>query len=421
MRMAPVGFKHEGFKKKLNISEELQHLQKAMLTRAKENPLITPKGGSLWECSQTFNPGAILLEGRVHLLYRAIGVDGISRLGYASSKDGLHIDERLSSPAYEHPLHGGEPGSSQYVELMKLIASGSGGGFGGAEDPRIVRVGDEPNLYVTYTAWDVKGIGVALTSITVEDFLNKTWRWKEPVMLSPRDRIHKNWVLFPEKIGGRYAVLHSISPSVQVSLLDDLEFRRPVVIESYHNGVPPRSWGRGWEAYIRGVGPPPLKTEYGWLVFYHAHSKDDFARYKVGALLLDLEEPTRILYWAKEPVLEPSSPYENQGFKPGVIYATGAVVKDGTLTLYYGAADSYVCAAYADLKEFLDALTEKGRAAEVLAPAVVIEKVPEKVPAVAIEKAKPRRRRVKREERRPKAKAKAEARPSRRRSGGRKR
>lgn len=391
----------------------------SVFVRAKENPLITPRGENYWESSQTFNPGAILLEGRVHLLYRAIGVDGVSRLGYASSKDGLQIDERPSNPAYEHPLHGGEPGSIQYVELMQLIASG--GGFGGAEDPRIVRVDGEPSLYVTYTAWDVKGIGVALTSITVEDFLNKTWRWKEPVMLSPRDSIHKNWVLFPGKISGRYAVLHSISPSVQVSLLDDLEFRKPVVIESYHNGVPPRSWGRGWEAYIRGVGPPPLKTEYGWLVFYHAHSKDDFARYKVGALLLDLEEPTRILYWAKEPVLEPSSPYENQGFKPGVIYATGAVVKDGTLTLYYGAADNYVCAAYADLKEFLDALTEKGRVAEVLAPAVVIEKVPEKVPAVAIEKAKPRRRRVKREERRPKAKAKAEARPSRRRSGGRKR
>lgn len=89
-------------KKELREEKRPSSLQ---LVRAEENPIIEPRPEHDWEAWQTFNPGIILLEGKVHFLYRAIGQDGISRLGYAASQDGFKIDERLSSPVYEHRLN----------------------------------------------------------------------------------------------------------------------------------------------------------------------------------------------------------------------------------------------------------------------------------------------------------------------------
>jgi predicted GH43/DUF377 family glycosyl hydrolase len=114
----------------------------------------------------------------------------------------------------------------------------------------------------------------------------------------------------------------------------------------------------GWDTCIRGAGPPPIKTKYGWLLFYHAIDKRDPGKYKVGAMLLDLNDPTKILVRSPEPVLEPSEVYEYNGFKGGVVYASGAVLKDGKLLVYYGAADSYIGVAYADFDRFLEELIE---------------------------------------------------------------
>jgi len=325
----------------------------SLLIKAGENPLITPKTENFWEYFQTFNPGVILLDGRVHFIYRAIGVDGVSRFGYASSRDGFHIDERLPYPVYEHRI-------VTHLTDNNPYASPSGGELYGAEDPRLVRIDGEPSLYMTYTVYDGRSlIRMALTSISINDFLDKKWNWKPSVFISPEGETHKNWVIFPEKINGKYAILYGISPEVRISLLDDINISKPINIIGRYNGIPIGKWKNGWEGYIRGVGPPPIKTEYGWLVFYHAHSRDDFARYKVGVMLLDVKDPSRILCKAKEPILEPTAQYENSGFKPGIIYVTGAIVKDGLLTLYYGSADSYVCAAYTDLKEFLETLIEE--------------------------------------------------------------
>ncbi len=85
----------------------------------------------------------------------------------------------------------------------------------------------------------------------------------------------------------------------------------------------------------------------------------DFSKYKVGAMLLDLNDPTKILCRSKEPILEPNEFYENVGFKPGIVYMTGAVIKDGLLLVYYGGADSYVCAASAPFEEFVEALIKE--------------------------------------------------------------
>ena len=304
------------------------------------NPIIVPRQENSWENHQTFNPGAILLGDKVHFIYRAIGSDGVSRFGYASSRDGFKIDERLSYPVFQH---------QPKERFFNIFSYFSGGSWGGAEDPRIVRVGQEDKLYMTYTAC-VGGLRVGLTSIKIDDFLNKRWKWELPVLISPPGEVHKNWVIFPEKIKGQYAVLHSVSPEVSVDYFDNLEFDDSAYIESYYASLPRKSC---WDKWLRGVGPVPVKTEYGWLVFYHAMD-NDWSKYKVGAMLLDLQNPSKILFRSRRPVLEPDEQYEFNGFKGGVVYASGAVVKNGELLLYYGAADSFICAARANFDEFLE-------------------------------------------------------------------
>ncbi len=316
--------------------------RKTALKVSAKNPILSPRAEHAWEAWQTFNPGVISLDGKVHFMYRAIGNDGVSRLGYAASRDGFVIEERLPRPAFEHRAVMGPYTYHSYI---------SGGSWGGAEDPRIVRVGDEDRLYMTYTACD-GGLRVGLTSIKITDFLNKKWKWKPSVLISPPGEVHKNWVIFPEKINGKYAILHSINPEIAVEYVDNLDFKDAVPIKSAHGGKPRK---QGWDKWVRGVGPIPLKTPYGWLVFYHAMD-DDWGKYKVGAMLLDLNDPTQVLARAKEPVLEPTELYGEAGFKPGVVYAPGAVIKGKKLLLYYGVADSYAGVAQADFAEFIDEL-----------------------------------------------------------------
>lgn len=321
---------------------------KNLITKHETNPIVAPIESNNWECWQTFNPGVILLDNRVHFLYRAIGYDGISRLGYASSLDGFLIDERLNYPVYEHKIQDQKLFPKYFVYSFL-----SGGSFGGAEDPRLTRVEDEDQIYMTYTACD-NGLRIGLTSIKVSDFLNKKWNWARPQLISPPGQVHKNWVIFPEKINGQYAILHSLSPEIGITYRHSLEFKEGEFIESYYNGRVANK--NSWDNWIRGAGAPPLKTKLGWLVFYHAMTNGEFNKYKVGALILDYKNPSKILLKSPFPILEPTEEYEWQGFKGGVVYVTGAIIKDGQIFVYYGAADSCIGLAYCNLDEFLNAL-----------------------------------------------------------------
>jgi len=309
-----------------------------------ENPIISPKEDNSWEAWQVFNPGVIFLKNKIHFIYRAIGEDGISRLGHAASSDGFMIDERSAYPIYNYRA---------VKTAFSYYSFASGGSFGGCEDPRLTRVGKEDEFFMTYTACG-DGLRVALTSIKIKDFLQKKWQWKLPVLISVPGEVHKNWVIFPEKINGKYAILHSISPQISITYRDSLEFKPGEYIQSYYNGKNQNK--NGWEKWVRGVGAPPLKTNKGWLLFYHAMD-DDLSKYKLGAMLLDLKDPTKILHRSLEPVLEPDQDYENNGFKAGVIYVSGAMIKDDKLLVYYGASDSYIGVAYANIEEFLNKLT----------------------------------------------------------------
>lgn len=325
----------------------VKKLPTAVFSKLSKNPIISPVDGHGWESWQTFNSGAILLNDQIHLMYRAIGEDGVSRLGYAISEDGISISDRLPFPVYEHLAPHGPYDYFSYA---------SGGSWGGAEDPRLMRVEDENLVYMTYTACD-NGLRVALASIDLDDFLANRWTWKPVKLISKPNAVNKNWVIFPEKIKGRYAILTSLSPRIHITYLDNLDFSDGKAIGSSHGG----NKEGAWENYVRGVGPPPIKTKYGWLVLYHAMDRKDPGKYKVGAMILDLNDPTKIVYRARKPILEPSEHYESNGFKPGVVYTTGAVVKGDDLLVYYGGADSYVCVASIKLDEFLRALVTGDR------------------------------------------------------------
>ena len=318
------------------------------LERHPNNPIITPNPANHWECEATFNPAATCIDGTVHLLYRAIGSNGMSYLGYASSKDGVHFATRSNKPAYIAPDHYTKPSvkRKRYVNTYM-----SGGSWSGCEDPRMVKIDD--TIYVTYTAFDgYHPPGMALTSIPVADFLEQHWDWQEPILISKPHDIQKNWVMFPEKIHGKYAFLHNINPIIRIDYFDDPRDAEMAIESRFSN----KGDQTRWDNLMRGVAAPPLNTAYGWLVLYHAMDKRDPNRYKLGAMLLDHDDPTKILHRCDVPVLEPNEWYENEGAKHGVVFACGSVIKDGTLFVYYGGADSVACVATSPLDTFLETL-----------------------------------------------------------------
>jgi len=341
-----------------------------LLNKSTHNPIIRP-GGHPWNAEATLNPAAAVIGGRTHLLYRAIGSDGVSRLGYASSPDGIVFDRRLPYPAFvaEMPrkLHGSP---RRYSPTLYP----SGGSWGGCEDPRMVVI--DGRVYVTvniFDGWDY--IRVAAISIAEEDFIaGQFGKWEGPFVISPPGQRHKNWVIFPEKIGGRFAILNSIAPKVEIAFRDSIEDIGTIepFVDSWvgaRSDLPIRE--NYWDSFIRSAGPPPIRTDRGWLLFYHANDVREPGRYKLGALLLDLVDPTKIIYRSAHPVISPDEHYENDG-KPGIVYACGAVVKDGELFVYYGGADKVVCVATAPIIPFLDALIEGGQTSLTTLPAQTI-------------------------------------------------
>ena len=326
----------------------------SQILRHSENPLIGPDKEE-WRSQGTFNPAAVMdSKGRVHLLYRAVGGDGISRLSYASSADGARIDDLLPYPifAMEDPK---AANGTLAVRAFDPVMYPSGGSCGGAEDPRMVSI--DGTIYVTFNAfdgWDYLRVG--LTSMKEEDFFAKRFKWAKPELISPKGQIHKNWVLFPEKINGKFAILHSITPTVLIDYVDRLEdiTKGTKVIQS-REGPPQGGRKNSWDNRVRSAGPPPIKTDRGWLVLYHAVDNKEPHKYKLGGMLLDLKDPTKVIARSPAPLLEPDMWYEND-WKPGIVYACGAVVKKGELYVYYGGVDKHVCAARAPLRELLDSM-----------------------------------------------------------------
>jgi predicted GH43/DUF377 family glycosyl hydrolase len=322
------------------------------LERSHKNPVLGPLPEHDWESKAAFNPASFYARGRVHLIYRAIGNDDISTFGYASSSDGVHFNERLDYPIYTPRKHF-EGRSLKRPEHPSSFASG-GSGIGGCEDPRVSLI--DEILYMTYVAFDgYNPPRVALTTITLEDFLGQKWNWSEPVLISPYipGEGNKNSCILPEKINGQYVVFHRIWPNILIDYVNDLNFdgKKKFLSKAGHAKIKPRKMH--WDSRKIGIGATPVKTPAGWLLIYQAVGNQDSAKYKIGAMLLDLNNPAKVLARAHVPVLEPEAWYENEGWKYGVVYPCGATIVGDDLFVYYGGADMYTCVAKANLPAFL--------------------------------------------------------------------
>jgi predicted GH43/DUF377 family glycosyl hydrolase len=338
-----------------------------VLERFDGNPILGPDLNHWWESKAAFNPGAIYEQGKVHIMYRAIGDSDVSVLGYASSVDGFHIDERLDKPIYvpREPFEGaGLVYPTEFDPQVTYVSAeddeeeennyvSGGGGWGGCEDPRLTRIDDM--IFMTYIAFDgYSPPRVALTSIHIDDFLVRNWQWKKPVLISPPEVVDKNACILPEKIDSKYVIFHRIYPDILIDFVDDLDFDGATRWLKGEFKIRPRV--AYWDSRKVGAGAPPIKTKDGWLLIYQAVGERDPTRYKVGAMLLDLKDPTRVLARSEEPILEPEVWYENEGWKAGVVYPCGAVVIKDRLLVYYGGADKVTCVASAKLDTIFDHL-----------------------------------------------------------------
>ena len=322
-------------------------LQMMSLVRSKHNPLLLPDASHAWESKAVFNAGAVYLNKKTHIIYRAMSGEDTSVLGYASTVDGFTIAERLPEPVYVPR----EP-----FELKSAPGVGSG-----CEDPRLTKIGD--TIYMLYTAYDGQNPPrVAITSIAQSDFVKKKWNWSKPKLISPPGVDDKDAAVFPKKINGKYAILHRLGVSIWIDFVDDLEFNDVEKTGKWLKGkilMNPRTGER--DSRKIGIAGPPIETELGWLLIYHGISKKPDNHYHLRAALLDYRDPTKVIVRTKDTILETEMPYEKYGVVPNVVFSNGATVMNGKLHVYYGGADKVLCVAKMKLSELLKRLVSEAK------------------------------------------------------------
>ena len=302
-----------------------------LFDRHAANPILTA-GDWPYPVNAVFNPAAALVDGHTVLLARVEDRKGISHLSVARSPNGV---------------------SGWAIDATPLLApNGEVTEQWGFEDPRVVWIDELERWVITCTAYGPAGPAVYLA--TTDDFTSVE---RYGIIRNPED---KNAALLPHRIDGRWVLLHR--PKTQfggghgeivLSRSDDL-----VSWSAREQVLQPRE-GAWWDSLRIGIGPPPLRTEHGWLLVYHGVKETVSGDiYRVGLALLDLDEPTRVLRRLPSWVLAPLAPYERTGDVPNVVFPCGLLHDPGTdeLRLYYGAADSSICLATARLSDVLDAL-----------------------------------------------------------------
>jgi len=310
--------------------------KQAKFVRAAEDPIIKPIKLSPWESKATFNPAALYIDQKFHIVYRAMGEDNTSVLGYATSPDGVHIDYRSPGPIYVPR----EPFEQKNIP----------GGNSGCEDPRLTKIGT--TIYMCYTAYDsVNPPRVALMWIKEEDFLDKKWNWSKPQLISPPNQDDKDAFIFPRKFKGKYIIVHRSGEDMDLAFRESLDFKEDEWLEEYRWIAPRKGW---WDSKRVGAGGPPVKTKDGWVLIYHGISEDGI--YRIGALLLDLENPVQVIGRLDDPILEPEMQYEKEGLVNNVVFPCSAILLKDTLIIFYGAADSVVCMAKLNIKSLLRVL-----------------------------------------------------------------
>jgi beta-1,2-mannobiose phosphorylase / 1,2-beta-oligomannan phosphorylase len=326
------------------------------LKRADINPVLAPHPDHPWENLAVCNPGVWYEDGLFTMIYRAAGddFDHVIRFGLATSRDGIHFERASDQPLLGRARTGRTPvasrirasSSSTAIIISPMpTAPSSRGNIGSKPDNAAFSPDDDtlPELF---------GRNMTASGLLVSDDLRSFRRLGRITRADVDDR---DVILFPGKVGGRYAMLHRPMQWVGPDFGTDY----PAIWISFSDNL--LDWNDStllmrnefdWERKVGGATPPIL-TAHGWFMLYHA--VDENGVYRVGAVMLDLDDPTRVIARTRHPIMEPDEDFEWNGLYPhGVVFPTGNVVVDGTIYVYYGAADQAIGVATADFEELVN-------------------------------------------------------------------
>ena len=289
------------------------------------NPIIgwNPVG----RVARIFNSAAIPYEGAFVGVFRADHRNGRADLHFGRSADGIHWD--IDADVIPWQDESGRPKPNSY-------------GY----DPRLVKVED-----TYYINWCDDFPGASIGMGRTKDF--RTWvKMENPLM-----PFNSNGVLFPRRINGLYALLSRPSDSGHTPFGDIiLSYSPDLTYWGRHRLVMSRGGQGWWQSTKIGAGPVPIETNEGWLLFYHGVTTTcNGYVYSTGAVLLDLEDPSKVLYRTRDYLMTPEKDYETVGFVPNVAFPCAAIVDapTGRIVLYYGAADTYTALAFCQVDEVL--------------------------------------------------------------------
>lgn len=344
-----------------------------MVRRFVENPILTPSDipatSESMKVECLLNPGTFRFKGKTWLILR-VAERPFQREGEISfpilgEESGINV-MRIASDSPDLDL--GDPRVISYkgedylttMSHFRLVSSEDGIHFHedpeyppilpsgpleayGIEDCRVAQIGT--TYYLTFTSVSKNGVAVGM---------KRTEDWKSfedcGLILPPHN---KDCALFEEKVGGLYRLLHRpSSPEIGGNYIWMAE--SPDLIHWGNHKCIARTRKGFWDSARIGAGCSPIRTEDGWLVIYHG--ADESNRYCLGTMLLDPEDPTKVLARCGKPFMEPAEPYETGGFFGQVIFSNGMTVDGDRVIMYYGAADSVVCAAELSVKELLKTL-----------------------------------------------------------------
>ncbi|MCF6176374.1 MAG: hypothetical protein L3J71_11475 [Victivallaceae bacterium] len=339
------------------------------------NPVLGPEPDCPWGSNEARNPGVVFDGKTFHMVFTATGgvrADAQIHLGYASSRDGFNFERR------DEPIIAPSPNEGDFD-------------WGDVEDTRITEI--DGTYYIAYAGRAVtqnKGLGQGYipknipnnhptwTQVFRRVGLAATKDFKSVEKLGPITSeflSDANVALFPEKINGKYVMLHRPTPfsagnhgcfycqgNMFIAFSDDLLNWFPNDANAI-NRTPDNDFllirpEQPWEVQKVGGAGVPIKTDDGWLMMYHA--KDAANAYRCGLLLLDLEDPRKVIARTTKPIFEPESPFELDGnYKGGSVFPCSHIVVDDEVFIYYGASDEFIGVATVKLQQLLDVVLKE--------------------------------------------------------------
>ncbi|MFN4256224.1 MAG: glycoside hydrolase family 130 protein [Saprospiraceae bacterium] len=342
-----------------------------MAKRFPTNPILTTTSirpsRPDFEVACVLNPGVFRFEGKAWMLLRVAerpvqkeGMvsfpvqrkDGSIRvMEFEKSDPNVHLDD-ARMVGYEGKMY------LSTLSHLRLVCSDDGVNFYepsdfptqifglgeletfGIEDCRVSLI--DGTYYLTYTQVSENGVGVGMMR-------TRDWRTfeRDGMIIPPHN---KDCALFEEKIGGKYYCLHRPSGIGLGGNFIWMAASKDLLHWGDHRCVL-RTREGWWDSARVGAGAAPIKTPEGWLEIYHG--ADSHHRYCLGAVLFDLEDPTKVLARSHHPLLEPTAEYELTGFFGNVVFTNGHLVDGDDITMYYGASDEVICGATFSIEEIL--------------------------------------------------------------------